>query len=276
MDGKAILKRFVTLFKSNAFKIVLLAGLFITSALIIIAMLLGKEAGTFVIRVQDGDVNRSIAITLDNPEDPDAELTSKLNAPGIENFTDYNPVWFLDKDYVTLNEFTEETGRYLHGDPVNGTGSALYVYTFYLVNTSPASTVNVNVKLDISSVTKHLDDLARIMTYQVSMDGVETLNVYQKADVMPEGVTSWSELNKNQTGETWAYNGYIIPPKLFASKSVAFNDQEISLNIGEYCKYSVFFWLEGEDPDSAYNAERFYGATISFDLSFNLSMEVDA
>lgn len=58
-----LIKKFVSLFKSKAFKIAACILLFIISALIGFSMLLGQEAGTFVIRVQSGDDNKSIAIT---------------------------------------------------------------------------------------------------------------------------------------------------------------------------------------------------------------------
>lgn len=58
-----LIKKFVSLFKSKAFKIAACILLFIISALIGFSMLLGQEAGTFVIRVQSPDDTKSIAIT---------------------------------------------------------------------------------------------------------------------------------------------------------------------------------------------------------------------
>ena len=58
-----LIKKFVSLFRSKAFKIAACILLFIISALIGFSMLLGQEAGTFVIRVQSGDDKKSIAIT---------------------------------------------------------------------------------------------------------------------------------------------------------------------------------------------------------------------
>ena len=72
-----IISKFVSLFKKKAFKIALLIALFLTSVLIALAMLLGREAGTFVIRVQDGDLKKSIAISVGDPTD-ESKYTSKL------------------------------------------------------------------------------------------------------------------------------------------------------------------------------------------------------
>ena len=57
------MKTFVSLFGSKAFKFGLLACLFVTSALIAIAMILGKEAGYFSIRVQNGDAIKTITLS---------------------------------------------------------------------------------------------------------------------------------------------------------------------------------------------------------------------
>ena len=59
------MKSFVTIFRSKAFMFTLMIGLFLTSFLIIVAMLLGNQSGNFVIQVENGDVNKSISITDD-------------------------------------------------------------------------------------------------------------------------------------------------------------------------------------------------------------------
>ena len=58
-----LIKKFVSLFRSKAFKIAACILLFIISALIGFSMLLGQEAGTFVIRVQSPDDTKSIAVS---------------------------------------------------------------------------------------------------------------------------------------------------------------------------------------------------------------------
>ena len=98
-----LIKKFVSLFRSKAFKIAACILLFIISALIGFSMLLGQEAGTFVIRVQSGDENKSIAIT-------DQGLYTKsedLTATSIRYYVSYD----TNKEYgATINLDAAEAG----------------------------------------------------------------------------------------------------------------------------------------------------------------------
>ena len=57
------MKKFISVFKSKSFKWILLLTLLVTSILIILVMLLGTQSGNFVVKVESGDANKSIAIT---------------------------------------------------------------------------------------------------------------------------------------------------------------------------------------------------------------------
>ena len=74
------------------------------------------------------------------------------------------------------------------------------------------------------------------------------------------------------------YSEYIITPQKFASEGkngVVFRNQNYIIgqsaseaasggDAGNYLKYSVFFWLEGKDPDCD---EDILAGTIKFDLT---------
>ena len=58
-------RRLVSLFKTTWFKMAAFLVLLATSVMIGLAMLLGNEAGQFVIRVRDDSYDKSIGIALD-------------------------------------------------------------------------------------------------------------------------------------------------------------------------------------------------------------------
>jgi len=267
-----IVSKFVSLFKGKAFKIALLVALFLTSLLIALAMLLGREAGTFVIRVQDGDLNKSIAITIDDPENKNA-YTSKLSAPSVTGFTDYSPEYFLEAGWQELDRIQDEyPGLYTVGDFSGATknhandkklentvGCCLYVYTFYIVNTGVGQ-VGINVAMSYDKVTKGLDKCIRIMTYAKDYYTSDP-QIYQRPDDVEQ-----------------EYDKYVITPTSFAeigeSSGVVFNNQHYNIDFQEgsnYLAYSIFFWIEGNDPDET---TEIFGSTINMSVYISVDMNI--
>ena len=97
--------RVVSLFKSKSFKLALAIVLFVAAVLIILAMTLGNQAGQFVIRVQSGAADKSIAITDSKDVTDDKQYAKTKTVPGIENMLDYSPGYFLTSGYKKLNEY---------------------------------------------------------------------------------------------------------------------------------------------------------------------------
>ena len=261
--------RIVSLFRSRSFKIALAFILFVAATLIILAMMLGNEAGQFVIRVQSGTVDKSIAISDSEDFLDRNNQKSTLVVSGIDNMYDYSPGYFLESGYKKLNEYANTLG-------VNIVDGSLYVYTFYIVNTSGAgSAVGVNVSLSYSNVTNHCDEIVRVLTYYQSYN-VSDPNVYQKHD----------DLEKLGLSEAPFYDEYILQPIEFANSSdptggVVFDNQAIHIGAGlnqNFVKYSIFFWLEGNDPDSEYyengSLNDLFGGTIKFKLDITVDMAV--
>lgn len=267
-----VINKIVSLFKGKAFKIALLVALFLTSLIIALAMLLGREAGTFVIRVQDGDLDKSIAITIDDPS-VKGSYTSKLSAPGVSGFTDYSPEYFLEAGWSELDRIQQEyPGLYTVGDFAgatknhendakleNSVGCCLYVYTFYIVNTGVGQ-VGVNVSMSYDRVTRGLDKCIRIMTYAKDYYTSDP-QIYQRPDDVEV-----------------EYDKYVIKPKSFAeigdSSGVVFNDQHFNIDFQEgsnYLGYSIFFWIEGNDPDES---TEIFGATINFSVNVSVDMNI--
>lgn len=236
------MKKYVTVFKSNTFKFVLMLGLFLTSALIILAMLLGNESGNFVIQVESGDVEKSIAIT----DDPDDKVyTNRLEADGFSGMTCTTPRYFLHGDTYSeqeprLKELTTELGRTV-------TDETLFVYTFYIVNTSNTA-MNLDLSMTFSNVTNEFDKAIRIMTYNETHEDV---HIYQAADVEP-----------------YEYQYYPYTPDYFPSAMTAFTQKVPMTADVEKVKYSVLFWLEGQDPEAD---ERLFNGTIKFSLTLKVA-----
>ncbi|MDY5983736.1 MAG: hypothetical protein SPJ17_08555 [Anaeroplasma sp.] len=259
-------KKLVSLWKSNFFKMALLILLFVAAALIIMAMWLGQEAGQFVIRVQSGDVQKSIGVTLDlDEENPSASLV----ADPMTNMNDYSPRYFLEEDYQTLREICKPTGF----NPIDN--NSLYVYTFYIKNTSQSGGVGVNVQLTYSNVTNYSDEIIRVLTYYESYN-VSDPHLYQK----PDSLERAHALDKYKDVTSIEYPSYIITPASFANSSnpsggTVFDDQQINIGYGQgmnYVKYSILLWLEGDDPDSEYYGEALYNGTIKFEMLIKVLM----
>jgi len=256
-----IIKRFVSLFKTTGFKVIAFIALLATSVLIALAMLLGNEAGQFVIRVRDDSLNKSIMVTTDYADK--SQYQPVLQAPGMTNMSDYSAEYFIKLGYNDLDEITAKSGQYTND------GSSLYAYTFYIVNTTEdGSNVGVDVSMSYSKVTKNLDKAIRVMTYAYSTN-TSTPEIYQAKET--DGV----EIDYVKD------YGYVIEPQLFKEEGVnggvVFDDQHYTIgttasesaNRINYMKYSVFFWLEGNDPECD---EDIMGGTIKFDLTVSVSM----
>ncbi len=241
------MKKFISVFKSKSFKWILLLTLLVTSILIILVMLLGNQSGNFVVKVESGDANKSIAIT-DIYED--RVYTNKLVANGIEGMTNTTPRWFLDGDTeeeqnIGLKKLTTELGNTIDD-------STAYIYTFLIVNTGN-NAVTINLEMNVSNTSNGVDDAIRVMSYN---DDSESINIYQKADV---------------SDTVYAY--YPAQPTLFLSENVVYNESVTVLPTTDpekpsFIKYSVIFWLEGQDPECT---EAIFNGTIRFSLKCSVS-----
>jgi hypothetical protein len=256
----------------------LLILLFVAAALIIMAMWLGQEAGQFVIRVQNGDVEKSIALNtrLEKGTGKRYQGQKSLVANGMDNMTDYSPKYFLEADGGTLRKLSQPNPG---GDGfTNHDDNALYIYTFYILNTSTSGGVGVNVSLSYSNVTKHLDEIVRVLTYYETYN-ISDPNVYQKPDDIEKIKTGEKTKEKYKDITSINYDAYILTPSPFQitnnGNGTVFDNQTINIGYGEgqdYVKYTIMFWLEGDDPDSDYYGNELLSGTIKFDMTIKVSM----
>lgn len=237
--------KFVSIIKSKSFKITLCVGLFLTSALIIMAMLLGNASGNFVVQVEDGSAEKSIAIT-DDPED--RTYTNILKPQGMSGMTCTTPRMFLKGDtyqeqHLALNALSEKLGRTI-------TEETVYIYTFYIVNTG-GETLPIDIEMKVNEPAGGgLSKAIRVLTYNESS---EEVRIYQAQDAEP-----------------YDYQFYAYKPEYFVNDSTVYNEQTyITYAEGQpKIKYTVMFWLEGQDPEAT---EELYNKTIKFTLNISIS-----
>ena len=248
---------FITIFKSSAFKITLMVGLFLTSALIVVAMYLGQESGLFVIRVQNGDLEKSIALCEDEVVTEESQMPKKTTAPGKSNMTDTSPELFIQEDYKSIKEYYAGIREASESDE---NGNSLYLYRFHVVNTGTGG-VGVSISMSGNNVTHHLDEIIRVMTYY-EVAGNQYVNVYQKADTVE-----------------YDYEHYDAPGlqlHTFKDAYTIFDDQWVNIDSQDGSnsfKFMVLIWLEGQDPDSDKYGEELYNGTMNFQIDFKVSME---
>ena len=249
------MKSFVTIFRSKAFMFTLMIGLFLTSFLIIVAMLLGNQSGNFVIQVENGDVNKSISITDD---EEDRVYTNMLTVEGMSGMSNTTPRAFLggtkyQQQITTLKEISSTLGRQVVGSSGDRESGA-FVYTFYIINTG-GTAVNVKLNMTFSNVTNELDNAIRVLTYN---ENDEELHIYQKPDDQkPQG---GSYQYYPTVLESFESNTSIYTEKMFISGTSI--DGELPK-----IKYTVIFWIEGQDPECD---ERLYNGTIKFGLDISV------
>lgn len=237
----------VSLFSKLSFKITLLCAFFFTSVIIAVALLMGSQSGNFVVQVQSGDIEASIAITESlNEIDTYAE---KITTEGIGNISNNTARYFMNDGVADLKEMTVNSG-------VNKELVDLYCYTFYVANTGD-SIVNIEFEMSIAQVTKGLDKAIRVMSFN---ENSNKYTIYQAIDE-PD----------------WEYPSYetIGQPRMFVDDNVVYREQDYLLPMsannfndeGSYIKYSVFVWVEGWDPQCT---EDLYRSTIQFELKIKV------
>ena len=237
----------VSLFSKLSFKITLLIGFFFTSVIIAVALLMGSQSGNFVVQVQSGDIEASIAIT--ESLNDIGTYSDKITTDGIGNISNNTAMYFMRNGVEDVLQMTENTG-------VNKELVDLYCYTFYVANTGD-SIVNIEFELSIAQVTKNLDKAIRVMSFNGNS---KKYTIYQAIDE-PD----------------WEYPSYesIGQPRMFIDDNIVYREQDYLLPMemnnvneeGSYIKYSVFVWVEGWDPQCT---EDLYRSTIQFALKIKV------
>ena len=222
----------VSIFKKPVVLLGLLGIFFFLSLVIVLALFMGQDAGNFVVQVEDGTVKKTVKITesLENPE-----FRTRLEGSGYLNLTDTTYTMFDDK----IESFIAKGGDFIDE------GACVYAYTFYIVNDNEEA-LDIKATLSYSNVTRNLDKAIRVMTVSTNTDK----KVYQAKD----------DVEKD-------YGAAYPSIELFSSETECYNEMILGIEPGESVKYSVLFWLEGNDPDCV---DTILGGTVKFSLKLSI------
>ena len=222
----------VSLFKRPAVLTGVLGIFFFLSIVIVLALFLGQDAGDFVVQVEDGTVKKTLKITesIENPE-----YRTRLEGNGYLNLSDTTYTMFEDK----ISTYIATGGDYVDEN------ACVYAYTFYVLNDNDEA-LDIKVTLNYSNVTRDLDKAIRVMTVSTYAGK----HVYQAKD----------EVEKD-------YGAEYPSVETFATAEECYNEILLGVEPNEYIKYSVLFWLEGEDPDCV---DSILGGTIKFSLKLSI------
>lgn len=222
----------VSLFKKPFILSGVLGIFFFLSIVIVLALFLGQDAGNFVVQVEDGTVKKTLKITesVENPE-----YRTRLEGNGYLNLSDTTYSMFDDK----IDSYIVSGGDYVDE------GACVYAYTFYVLNDNDEA-LDIKATLSYSNVTRNLDKAIRVMTVSTYAGK----RVYQAHD----------EIEKD-------YGAEYPMVEEFASEEECYNEILLGVEPNEYIKYSVLFWLEGNDPDCV---DSILGGTIKFSLKLSI------
>lgn len=231
---------FVSLFKKPGFLIGMLITTFLACMIIIIALFMGQEAGSFVVQVESGDVRKSIKLTENLTE---MTPSSRLEAPSVSGMTNTTYDYFSHK----LHTYHAANGLTIDEDV------HVYAYSFYLINDS-AESLEVKSTLYYSNVTKNLDKGMRVMTLS-SKEDVASFNVigcYQAHD---------DEEASDPYGSTYpAVTEFLDNDRVYEERFLSFDPNS-------HLKYTLLFWIEGKDPDTT---DDLWNGTIRFTLKLSI------
>ena len=216
----------------------LLLGILVTgllSAIIGVLAFFGQNMGTFVISLGD-DAFRTGIILSDNKEFSTASPRLLVNP--VNNSM---PVSFDD---IKIDEAIATDGDY-----VDTAGLTYIAYTFYLMNEGN-TIVDVEFKIQITTMTNNIDAAARILLIQD--DDLEHMIIYRKADSNPINY--------------YDHTPYELSKDFESSSRVCTNTFE-SFRPGDVKKYTLFIWLEGWDQDCDNSV---MGGQLRMDMTFDI------
>lgn len=226
-----------------------------------IVAFLGRRVGTFSVKLDDDGVS----LTMDTKESFE-NPTSYLHAKGVTKITGpYSYTYFETHEKYSFDKLDDENVESPQVKKGDQTGMNFFKYTFYLKNNGKnkaAYDLNVNLLENIkpSNATYALDEYLRVMIIE---DGEQTTyakrslkNFEKDKEISKEGKCGNDPENERK------YRGLA---ELFVNDTVLATKVN-TLEINEIRKYTIIFWLEGEDPECTVppdNASLRLGVTIN-------------
>ena len=207
--------------------LIIITGL--ASIMLVVLTYYGHNAGNFVIKVSDS-ANRAIAIS-ESFEGLTSNPQTRLQTPAIRDASDMAYV-NLDRDGATRKDgaFVDRQFNYL-------------AFTFYCMNVGQRTGTLV-YSIRITEAVGSFDAGLRVMTIEEDSAGstkepIET--VWRKFDpAINAGIA--------EEPDSWPL---IFQKELdFESAQIVFTRDVQNFIVRDYRKFTIFVWLEGNDPDT--------------------------
>ena len=254
---------------------------------LVIISFLGRTVGTFTVTVQNTTVKLALSEekSFKNP-------TSYLRIDELpSNYYLYAYDWFFPNVEVLDNENYD----YLYGASIDADNSVkgmqFLKYTFYVKNVgSTPAKYSININLDECTkpddgTNRTLDETLRIMVFENEVtDNADThdFEVYAKDAVESDGAYKFDK-EGNQTYQEFissrpykTNNNALVEDDdhPLAKSFLSFGKTVIKKSVsdfgkGDMMRYTLVYWLEGEDPQAAYNE------TINEPKGATIKMSVD-
>ena len=196
-------------------------------------------------------INNNCGLALD----PTNNIYKKsINAIKDFEYDQTSPVYLFENQLAAVSDIHRSTSGEVSKEKACG-------YSFFIVNKLNNEDITLKLKLSLIKDTG-ASDAIRVMTYYES-DGFQNFRVYQKKDSVSQTYDAYTII-KNRNALKYFNDGDSI---VFDTNSVDENIV-VSGNAGSnYIRYTILFWIEGDDPDCN---ENILGKKASFKL------EVDA
>jgi archaellum component FlaG (FlaF/FlaG flagellin family) len=231
-----------------------------------ITAFLGRYVGTFTVSLESKDVDLTLS---EKSSFVDKSSYLRVNAvPVFQEFT-YGDFRKIGDDVIDSEETDYTLGANPNQDSLN-----FLKYTFFIKNVgmSPAKyDFSLRIKENVASTDgRSLDDTLRVMVYN---NGTPT--VYAKRLSVPHNDEQGNpgdyrapkSVDLSQATEEYPFEGYA---EMFASTEEIMNekdDKAITLQPGEFRRYTIVTWLEGFRSSNTQNAPK--GATIKLGVEIN-------
>ena len=238
----------------------------IVVATLSIVSFLGRFVGTFTVRLETGNVKLALSESISF-----ANSSSYLHVGEIPNLQEYTYSGFESIGDESID--TEETS-YLtapaanfYRDGVTVRSINYFKYTFYIKNVGEDSAnydLAVKIKDSKDDNGVEVQDTLRVMVYATENDGTQSKKVYAKKSAISH-IDEKGDVSFNEKISTDQY-GYA---EQFESTDVIKTISVDNFDVGQVRRYTVVFWLEGNDPQSNRNVDVPVNAKIKLGVEIN-------
>ena len=218
-----------------------------------IVAFLGRYVGTFTVSLEAKNVD--LTLCEHSSFDEKSSFLSVKDVPSFQEFT------YHDFKYFGGNEALDnEVNDSFYGANPNNESLNFFKYTFFLKNVghTPAKyDMSLKIKENVaSSDGRTLEDTLRVIVFDNGKD-----TVYAKGNLNSPSPISVSEA---QATEEYPFEGYA---KNFTSSSEVMRSDGVSLEPGEFRRYTIVTWLEGFSSSNKTYAPK--GATMKLGVEIN-------